>query len=164
MAGFWRRVLAVILDWLMVTLIHLLIDAILFGLIYGIMVLIEPAISTRNMVFIITYLVLSVLNLHISWLWYALFHSSRYQATPGKMALGIKVTNKAGERISFERATARFFSKYITALTLGVGYVMAAFSSRKQALHDFIASTLVVNRYDAFIMKKEYEERDHFFY
>jgi uncharacterized RDD family membrane protein YckC len=70
--------------------------------------------------------------------------SSKYQATLGKRVLGIRVTDLFGRRIDFLRATGRHFSKIVSALLLLMGYVMAAFTSRKQALHDVIASCLVV--------------------
>ena len=72
--------------------------------------------------------------------------SSVYQATLGKLAMQLKVTDLSGNRISFDRAIARYFSKYLSTLTLGVGYVMVAFDERKRALHDRIAGTLVQRR------------------
>jgi len=78
------------------------------------------------------------------WLYFSLQESSAQQATLGKRAVGIKVTDLEGSRISFGRATARYFSKFLSGLICAVGYVMAGFTQRKQALHDMIASTLVV--------------------
>ena len=67
------------------------------------------------------------------------------QATFGKRVLGLRVTNMAGERISFGHASGRFFSKIITGLVpFAIGFIMAGFTERKQALHDMIAGTLVV--------------------
>ena len=80
------------------------------------------------------------------WLYHALMESSSQQGTLGKMALGIKVTDLNGNRITFGRATGRYFSKIISSLTMGVGYIMAGFTQQKQALHDIIAGCLVVNR------------------
>jgi uncharacterized RDD family membrane protein YckC len=59
------------------------------------------------------------------------------------MALSMKVTDLQGNRISFARATGRHFAKYISAMILLIGYIMAGFTERKQALHDMIAGTLV---------------------
>ncbi|HLK04933.1 MAG TPA: RDD family protein [Candidatus Acidoferrum sp.] len=82
-----------------------------------------------------------------SWLYYAGFESSSWQATPGKKVLNIVVTDLNGTRISFGRATGRFFSKWVTQLIpLGIGYILAGITERKQALHDMIASTLVLRR------------------
>jgi uncharacterized RDD family membrane protein YckC len=71
--------------------------------------------------------------------------SSEWQATVGKRAMSIVVTGVDGSRISFARATGRHFAKYISACILGIGFIMAAFTARKQALHDLIAETLVIN-------------------
>jgi len=62
------------------------------------------------------------------------------------MALGLKVTGLNGERITFARATGRHFAKYLSSLTLLIGYIMAAFTERRQALHDIVASTLVFKK------------------
>jgi uncharacterized RDD family membrane protein YckC len=62
------------------------------------------------------------------------------------MALGIKVTDMKGGRLSFARATGRYFSKMISGLTIGIGYIMAGFTQQKQALHDIIAGCLVVDK------------------
>jgi len=80
------------------------------------------------------------------WLYFALLESSTLQATPGKMALGLYVADVNGRRISFGRASGRFVGKLLSSLLLGVGYVVAAFSARKQALHDMMADCLVLRR------------------
>jgi uncharacterized RDD family membrane protein YckC len=69
--------------------------------------------------------------------------SSSKQATIGKLMLKIRVTNATGARIGFGRASGRYFAKFISGATLLIGYVMAGFTERKQALHDIIAGTLV---------------------
>ena len=86
------------------------------------------------------------LGMAISWLYEALLESSPHQATLGKMALGIMVTDLDGDRVSFGRATGRFFAKYISALAVGVGFLMVIWRQKKQGLHDEIAATLVVRR------------------
>ena len=80
----------------------------------------------------------------VPWLYHALFESSSRQATPGKLACGIKLTNLAGERIGFGRATARYFASWITSMTFLVGYLTVAFTEKRQTLHDLMARTLVV--------------------
>ncbi len=79
-----------------------------------------------------------------TWLYYALMESSKYQATLGKMAVGARVTDLEGNRISFARATGRYFGKIISGMILMIGYIMAGFTEKKQALHDMIANTLVI--------------------
>ena len=81
----------------------------------------------------------------VGWVYYALLHSSRWQATPGKRAFGIKVTGLDGARINFGRATWRYVASFLSGLILGIGYFMAGWTSRKQALHDMMARTLVVD-------------------
>jgi uncharacterized RDD family membrane protein YckC len=78
-----------------------------------------------------------------SWLYEALMESSSYQATLGKMIFGMKVTDLGGNRISFERATGRHFAKILSAMILGIGYIMVGVTERKQGLHDLLAGTLV---------------------
>lgn len=78
------------------------------------------------------------------WLYYALLQSSSKQATLGYMLLGMKVTDLEGRRISFLRATARHFLHILSGMLFGIGFLMVAFTSRKQALHDLIAGTLVM--------------------
>jgi uncharacterized RDD family membrane protein YckC len=80
------------------------------------------------------------------WLYYALMESSRFQGTLGKMAVQIKVTDLEGNRISFGRATGRYFGKIVSGLTLLVGYIMVAFTRQKQGLHDIMAGCLVVRK------------------
>jgi uncharacterized RDD family membrane protein YckC len=72
--------------------------------------------------------------------------SSRWQGTFGKMAVGIKVTTLEGRRISVPTALGRNVSKLLSGLICYIGYIMAAFTARKQALHDLLASTIVVRR------------------
>jgi uncharacterized RDD family membrane protein YckC len=69
--------------------------------------------------------------------------SSSYQATLGKMIFGMKVTDLYGNRISFARATGRHFAKILSGMILGIGFIMVAFTERKQGLHDLLAGTLV---------------------
>ena len=79
------------------------------------------------------------------WLYYARLESSDAQATLGKRAMGIIVTDPFGERLTFGRATGRFAARIVTGLIpFAIGYIMAGFTKHKQALHDMIASTLVV--------------------
>jgi uncharacterized RDD family membrane protein YckC len=126
-AGFWRRFAAYFLDGLILLIPVFIVGGVVFFL---------GDNSTLN----------SLATMGVSWLYFALFHSSSMQATPGKSAFGIKVTDTAGERISFLRATGRFFALYLSALILFIGFLLAAFTERKQALHDMIAGTLVVRK------------------
>lgn len=81
----------------------------------------------------------------LRWLYYAVLESSPTQATVGKIALGIKVTDMAGKRITFWQATGRQMCKLLSEIIFGLGYLMVAFTKKKQGLHDMIAGCLVVN-------------------
>jgi len=83
----------------------------------------------------------------VSWLYYALSESSSWQATLGKKILNLKVTDMSGQPISFGRASGRYFAKIITGMIpLFIGYIMAGFTEKKQAIHDMIASCLVLRK------------------
>lgn len=124
-AGFWKRVAAYLID----------------------IVILSPAIFILALVEQIDgYFAIGILASTLTWwLYFALFESRDWQATPGKRLLNIRVTNLDGERITFLRATARHFAKYLSGLILGIGYLMVAFTQKKQALHDIIADTLVLS-------------------
>jgi uncharacterized RDD family membrane protein YckC len=83
----------------------------------------------------------------VSWLYHALSESSSWQATPGKKMLNLKVTDMTGQPISFGRASGRFFAKIVTGMIpLMIGYIIAGFTEKKQAIHDMIASCLVLRK------------------
>jgi uncharacterized RDD family membrane protein YckC/Tfp pilus assembly major pilin PilA len=127
---FGRRVLAFILD-----------VAVLFGISLVLSVLIRAASNDPQAA---GWVPIGVLLCF--WIYKAGFESSTRQASLGKRALGLKVTTENGERIGFGRATARFFAQIFSYMFLGIGYFMAAFTPRRQALHDYIAGTLVTRR------------------
>ncbi|MGL5094999.1 MAG: RDD family protein [Planctomycetia bacterium] len=86
----------------------------------------------------------NILGIFVAWLYEALMVSSPAQATYGKQMMGLYVTDLEGRRIGFTRATGRHFAKNLSVLTLFIGYIMAAFTERRQALHDICAGTLVL--------------------
>src|SRR5688572_16835557 len=123
--GFWIRFLAYLVDSLIVTV----------GFV-GIMLLLG-AMGLELAGAEIIFLVLSIL-------YWALMQSSPRQATLGKELCGLKVGGPNGERMSLPRALGREAAKIISSLTLLIGFIIAAFTRNKQALHDFVASTYVV--------------------
>ena len=127
-AGFWKRFLAVILDGILLGAVNWLLSR-----------------GTGDF-FGVKFLNISILSVVIGWLYYILMESSEKQATLGKQAMRIKVTDMQGRRISFGRATGRYFSKWLSAAIFMIGYMMAGWTEKKQALHDLIAGTLVVMR------------------
>jgi uncharacterized RDD family membrane protein YckC len=88
--------------------------------------------------------VFQLFSLAVGWLYSALLESSSWQGTVGKKVLGIRVTDMDGNRIGFGRATGRHFAKLLSQLICLIGFIMAAFTERRQALHDMIAGTLVL--------------------
>jgi uncharacterized RDD family membrane protein YckC len=89
-------------------------------------------------------LLLNLVILILGVIYFAMFESSAMQGTPGKRAMGLIVTDLQGNRISFLRALGRYFAKILSGLILLIGYIMVAFTERKQGLHDMIAGTLVL--------------------
>ncbi len=87
-----------------------------------------------------------IIYLVIPWLYYSFFESSNGKATLGKKALGIIVVDANNNKISFVRATVRYWSKYVSLIIFFIGYIMAGFTKKKQALHDIISVTYVVKK------------------
>lgn len=79
-----------------------------------------------------------------NWLYFTISESSAWQATLGKKLLGLRVTDAEGNRINFGKANARYWSKLLSGLILDIGFIMIAFTKKKQGLHDKIAGTFVV--------------------
>jgi uncharacterized RDD family membrane protein YckC len=152
-AGFWRRVLAFIIDAIILSIAGGVINfalTLIFGL-FGLAI--DPKTmdandpATQRTVMILGYAILGTMvpvNVVGQWLYFALMESSAAQATLGKMVLQLKVTDLDGRRVGFSRATGRYFAKFLSALLILIGYIMAGLTARKQALHDIIAGCLVI--------------------
>ena len=152
-AGFWLRLAAIIIDGVAVTIVLYALMALGLGALF----VSNPDIMDSGgealfadddamNAFMAGYFGIVGLSLIGNWLYFALMESSKYQGTLGKMAVSIKVTDLQGERISFLRATGRYFGKMVSALILYIGFFMAGFTERKQGLHDMMASALVVKK------------------
>ncbi len=138
--GFWMRFVAALIDGILVDLVVLPVGAVV-GAMIGVA---GYAVDMPRIgIHLVSFIISGTIGLLGSWIYEAAMESSSKQATLGKMALGLKVTDLEGRRISFARATGRHFSKIISGLILLIGYIMAGFTQRKQALHDMIAGTLV---------------------
>ncbi len=151
-AGFWKRFAAYLIDEVILAVVAVIILAPFIALI-GISTLMSSDEYDNHESFagvivalIAAYFFAIVLIVIAKWLYYSLMESKK-GATIGKMALGIKVTDMNGNMISFGRATGRYFGKILSGLTLCIGYIIAGFSQQKQALHDILAKTLVVNKH-----------------
>jgi uncharacterized RDD family membrane protein YckC len=154
-AGFWIRAAAHILDNLIVSVPFIFIWVIIVSVAVGTGVFTQlvqqqrdgqPTAPSPALVgtIILLYLFLIFGRIVVVWLYHAILESGPHEATWGKRIVGLKVTSFSGQRISFKHASGRYFSTFITGMTMGVGYLMVAFTERKQALHDMIAGTLVI--------------------
>ncbi len=132
-AGFWTRLLAHIIDTIILQICASVAGGVIGG-IYG------AAGGSAEGAGILGFLLGSLGG----WLYYALMESSPKQATIGKMAMGIYVADLDGGKITFATATGRYFAKILSGLILLIGYIMAAFTEKKQALHDQMAGTVVL--------------------
>lgn len=145
-AGFWKRFGAFVIDSILLSMLSGVCITIIVVVLGGAMVFsgsmhsLGPIAYGIGMAFSI--LLFSTL---VNWLYYTLMESSSQQATLGKMALGMVVIDEFGGRISFARANGRYWSKIFSTMFLWAGYIMAAFTEKKQALHDLIATTFVVD-------------------
>ena len=144
-AGFWRRFGAYIVDSIILTIV--------LGIVFFVLGLVGvPIVETAEYAaeggemsadFGLSPVAAIILFL-VSVLYFPVLECSSLQATPGKLALGIKVTDMQGNRIGFGRALGRNLAKIISAIILNIGFIMAGFTQKKQALHDMIAGCLVV--------------------
>ena len=152
-AGFWERVAAYLIDGLILGVpfgILMVILIFLFGG-FGVMMHRRPVEPGEAMAFVGPMFMFFVLGMLVflafHWLYFAGLESSERQATFGKSLLSLRVTNYDGRRLSFGHATGRFFAKIVSGMVpFAIGYIMAAFTAKKQALHDLIAGTLVLRK------------------
>jgi uncharacterized RDD family membrane protein YckC len=141
-AGFWLRAVAYA------------IDTILISVVFGLAASFHPttffksfdfdALSLTNVLHQLTPIGLATV-IFAPWLYYALFEASAWQATPGKRMVGLYVTDLNERPITFARATIRNVAKMLSQILL-IGYVLSGFTEKKQALHDILASCLVLRR------------------
>ncbi len=144
-AGFWLRLVAFIIDQIVIIGMAVLIGLFLGTIAPNITSLILESIYMIGDTYI-TNPIWDIFAIIIVWIYYASMESSRTQGTLGKMALGIKVVNLDGDRISFIKATGRHFSKIISIGIFCIGIFMIAFTEKKQGLHDKIADCLVIKK------------------
>lgn len=157
-AGFWKRVAAYVIDSFVLSIATYAIQLpLLFGAgAFGASLGREPTMGPGMMAALVAAYLLPILMQMIYFAW---FHSSTHQATLGKMAIGIKVVRENGEAITFARGVGRFFAWILSSLILGIGYLIAAFSERKRALHDMMCDTLVVDKW-AYTDRPDLQQRE----
>lgn len=155
LAGFWKRVAAYLVDSLIVGVVGGMI-----GFVLGLFALpLAMAGDESGAGAVLVQLAIQLVSMAITAAYYAGFHASRGGATPGKMLIGIKVVRTDGSRISVLRGVGRYFGALLSGLVLCIGYLMAAFTGRKQALHDMLCDTLVVDKW-AFTEHPEWQRRE----
>ena len=126
-AGFWIRFGAYIIDAIILGIPLAILNYVILDFNYG-----EPNFAP------------TLINIIVQVCYFSFMESSAKRATLGKLAVGIEVISYEYEQISVGKAIGRYLSKFISALILLIGYIMAGFDDRKQALHDKMASTYVV--------------------
>lgn len=158
-AGFMRRFGAFIID-------SIILGGAFYMVLFVVAIVVAIAAPAADvdgdalgMLIVVVYLGAALLYYVAAALYYALQESSRHQATLGKRALGIKVTDERGQRLGTQRAFGRWFAAALSYITFYVGFLVAAFTARKQALHDFAANTLVVDQF-AFTDTPERQQRN----
>lgn len=145
--GFWRRVVAALIDSIIVNAAMVPLSFVLP--IYEAIGVGDSSVTDSAMGIgaELEYTPLGTLILVVViWLYAAFLESSPRQATLGKMVLSMRVTDIDGDRITFSQATGRYFAKFLSGLILMIGFLMVAFTPRKQGLHDMLAKTLVIRR------------------
>jgi uncharacterized RDD family membrane protein YckC len=138
-AGFWSRACAISIDAILIRFVILLVYSFVWISIHRF----HPAWYQDRAK---DYLFRWAIAIGIWCLYWAVMESSAMQATIGKRVMKIAVVDMYGNRLSFARASLRALAHWISFLLFGIGFLMAAFTEQKQALHDFIAGTLVVSR------------------
>jgi uncharacterized RDD family membrane protein YckC len=129
-------------------LIVSVVAVVLVGVFVGFVILTDESVDHERPAapLVIAAILLVIALIVVNWLYEALMTSSPRAATLGKMVLSLRIVRFDGAQLSFGRATARHFAKFIVtpAVPLFIGYIMAAFTNRKRALHDILADTLVI--------------------
>jgi uncharacterized RDD family membrane protein YckC len=154
-AGFWLRLVAAIIDGVILSIplapIFLIIFLGTFRNMQDLQNMQQPAAMWAILgPKIILILIVSAIA---SWLYWGLCESSAWQATLGKKALGLMVTDLEGRRINFGRASGRFWAgrgvgsvPYLGGTYFLVDCICVGFTAKKQAIHDMIASCLVLRK------------------
>jgi len=142
-AGFWRRFAAIFIDGIVILILGSILMT-TFGVAY-VVILGEDYVPPEEINAALGCTIMFYVFI-LFWLYFTVLESSFLQATLGKMALGIIVTDLEGKRIGFGRATGRYFGKTLSFLLFFIGFLIAAAGTKKQALHDILAGTLVITK------------------
>ena len=146
-AGFLRRWAALFVDQLICGTVFNIFSSLITSLMFAGISLTPESWLENPMVFAPILLVLLLLYFLMVGAYYSVMESSKLQATVGKLALGIKVVDAHGQRLSYLHALGRWVAASLSYFTLYIGFLMAGFTKHKQALHDLVANTHVVDRW-----------------
>lgn len=138
-AGFWIRFCAKLIDGL---LLGVVLVVPLMVIMFSMGVMNNPT-EEQTKAFTVVQLIWQVAYYAVAAA-YSIYFTGKSGATPGKMACGIKVVDASGAKISYGRATGRFFAEFLSAIICYIGYIMVAFDAEKRALHDRICDTRVI--------------------
>lgn len=141
-AGFWRRAVAYVID---IVLTQIFAIMVVVPLSFSLGVATANSVSPEQAELLGGGLGM-IVGVLIQWIYFTVMEASGLQATVGKRALGMKVTDSDGQRIGFGKANGRYWGKLVSALILFIGFLMVAFTRQKQGLHDVMAGTLVLKR------------------
>jgi uncharacterized RDD family membrane protein YckC len=152
LAGFWRRFVASIIDLIILCIINGIAAAYLglgdgwrmfMMIIRRQTVVSDDGIPTTSLIPMPVATCILVLFILIPWIYFAALESSRNQATLGKMACRVVISDLHGKPVTFARATLRHFSKFISGILLFTGFLCIGYTQYHQGLHDVVAATLV---------------------
>ncbi|NEU28901.1 RDD family protein [Paenibacillus ottowii] len=151
-AGFWKRFFATLLDYTILFVIIRLFSTLLFVAIGFVSAFLKVPkfLEHGSLIDDESLRIVGAITLFgpllLDWLYHTIMESSNCRGTVGKLAAGIVIVDENNKKISFGRANARYWSKIVSLVTILAGYIMVAFTAKKQALHDKIACSYVVNK------------------
>jgi uncharacterized RDD family membrane protein YckC len=153
-ANFWQRLLALIIDSILIGIVRSIVIVPILaavGLSFASDIENFDTTDSGDVFAVVTAIAaaamaMAAISAVISIIYFSLMESSKYQASVGKLALGLIVTDLEGNKIDFGKALLRNFGKLVSSAILFIGYIIAAFTDKKQALHDMIAGTLVLKK------------------
>ncbi|MBK6912048.1 MAG: RDD family protein [bacterium] len=146
-AGFWIRLVAHIIDQLVISVVSFVF--VMIGIVFSIgsisaITELDDPDPAAIIAVIGGWLVFAAIISIGQWLYFAFMESSPSRGSLGKIAVGLQVVDSRGQTISFARASGRYFAKFLSSMILMIGYIMAGFTAKKQALHDILADTYVI--------------------
>ena len=153
-AGFWLRFVAIIIDGIILWIVNMILLTPVLGMLgmnlaaggFDFASMSEGDVIEMATTFVKAAVLGSIVMRVVDLLYHSAMEASKFQGSVGKIALGLKVTDKNGDKLSFVTALLRNLGKIVSGMILFIGYIMAGFTEKKQALHDMFVGTLVVKK------------------